>query len=62
MKINEASKMKLLGCKRIFFVYFEFKHGCENEFQDNNKKLCYSLKIGSPKIDLRADGTNNLKI
>ena len=35
---NQPSKMKFFGFKVFFFVNFDFKNGCENEFEDNNEK------------------------
>ena len=37
---NRASKMKFFGCQEIFFMNFDFKNGCKNEFKDNNEKSC----------------------
>ena len=31
--------MKFFWCQGIFFRNFDFKNGCKNEFEDNNKKL-----------------------
>ena len=43
----------------IFFVHFDSKNGCENEFQDNNEKSCRWFKSRIlQKIDLRAVGTH----
>ena len=30
--------MKFFDVKEFFFVNFDFKNGCKNEFQDNNEK------------------------
>ena len=52
------SKMK------FFFVNFDFKNGCKNEFEDNKlllitKNHAVDSKIGFPlKIDLRTDWTH----
>ena len=29
---NQASKMKFFGAKEFFYIKFDFKNGCENEF------------------------------
>ena len=36
---NRASKMKFFWCQE-FFLIFDLKIGCKNEFQDFNEKLC----------------------
>ena len=52
---NRPSKMKFFWFEEIFFVYFDFKNGCENEFEDNNKKSCSRFENRVPlKIDFRA--------
>ena len=28
------------GAKEFFYVNFDFKNGCENEFKDENEKPC----------------------
>ena len=35
--------MKFLGVEE-FFVNFEFKNTCKNEFEDNNAKSCSRFK------------------
>ena len=30
--------MKFFSCQGIFFVNFDIKNGCKNEFEDNNEK------------------------
>ena len=35
---NQASKMKFFGFQGFFFITFNFKNGCKNEFKDNNEK------------------------
>ena len=37
---NRSSTMKFFQCQGIFFVNFDFKIGCKNEFQDKNEKSC----------------------
>ena len=37
---NRPSKMKFFCIKEYFFVNFDFKNGCKNEFEDNNEKSC----------------------
>ena len=36
--------MIFLDAKEFFFVNFDLKNGCENEFEDNNEKSCSRLK------------------
>ena len=56
---NRPSKMKFFWCQGIFFVNFDFKNGCKNEFEDNNEKSCSRFKNRVPlKIDFRADWTH----
>ena len=52
--------MKFFCCQGIFFVNFDFKNGCKNEFEDNNEISCSRFKIKAPplKMDFRADWTN----
>ena len=55
--------LERISCARqkraeIFFVNFDFKNGCKNEFQDNNEKSGSCFKNWVPqKIDFRAVGT-----
>ena len=35
---NRPSNMKFFGVKEFFFVNFDFKSGCKNEYEDNNEK------------------------
>ena len=56
---NRPSKMKFVGVKEFFFVNFDFKNGCKNEFEDNNEKSCSRFTNWVPlKIDFRADWTH----
>ena len=56
---NWPSKMKFFWCQGIFFVNFDFKNRCRNEFEDNNEKSCSRFINRLPlKIDFRADGTH----
>ena len=41
---NRPSKMKFFWCQRIFFVYYDFKNECKNEFEDNNEESCSWFK------------------
>ena len=51
--------MKFFWCQEFFFVNFDFRNDCKNEFQDNNENYTADLKRGSPlKIDLKAVGTS----
>ena len=55
---NGRSKMKFL-VSRNFFVYFDFKNGCKNEFEDNNEKSCSRFENRVPlKIDFSVDWTH----
>ena len=48
--------MKFFWCQGIFFVNFDFKNGCKNEFEVNNEKSESRFKNRVPlKIDFRAD-------
>ena len=52
--------MKFFRCQEIsFFVNFDFKNECKNEFQDNNEKSCSGFKK-SVRLnnDFRADWTH----
>ena len=52
-------KWKFFGVRDFFFVNFDFKNGCKNEFDDNNEKSCSRFKNRVPlKIDFRADWTH----
>ena len=54
-----SKKILFSGVKEFFFVYYDFKNGCKNEFEDNNEKSCSWFKNKVPqKIDFRADGTH----
>ena len=51
--------MKFFGMKDFFFVNFDFKNGCKNEFEDNNEKSCRRFKNRVPlKIDFKAEWTH----
>ena len=48
-------KWNFFGLKEIFFMTFDLKNGCKNEFEDNNEKLySWSRNRVSHKIDLKA--------
>ena len=52
-------KWNFFGVKEFFFVNFDFKNECKNEFEDNNEKSCRWFDNKVPqKIDFRADGTH----
>ena len=54
MKI-ELRKWNFFGVKEFFFMNFDFKNGCKNEFKDNSEKSCsWSSKRVSHKIDFKA--------
>ena len=40
----DLRKRTFFGVKEFFFVNFDFKNGCENEFEDNNEKSCRRFK------------------
>ena len=51
---NRPSKMKFF-CVKEFFMKFDFRNRCKNEFQNNNEKSrSWSLKRASRKIDFEA--------
>ena len=50
--------MKFFVVKEFFFVNFDLKNGCKNEFEDNNEKSCSRIKKGPLEIDFRADWTH----
>ena len=33
-------KLNFFGAKEFFYIIFDFKNGCKNEFKDNNEKSC----------------------
>ena len=33
-------KLNLFRAKDFFYMIFDFKNGCKNEFNDNNEKSC----------------------
>ena len=41
---NRPSKMNFFGVKEFFFVNFDFKNECKNEFKNNNEKSCSRFK------------------
>ena len=55
-----ASKMKFFLCQEIFYVNFDFKNGCKNEFKDNiEKSRSWSRNRVSRKIDFKAQWLRN---
>ena len=51
--------MKRFWCQGFFFINFDFKNECKNEFQDDDEKSVTYSKIGSIiKIDFKAVGTH----
>ena len=57
---NWPSKIKFFRCQGIFFVNFDFKNECKNEFEDNNEKSCSRFKNRVPlKIALEPEETEN---
>ena len=40
--------MKFFWCQEIFYVNFDFKNGCQNDFEDNNEKSCSRFKNRVP--------------
>ena len=37
---KSAFENEIVLAAKIFFVNFDFRNGCEDEFQDNNEKSC----------------------
>ena len=59
MKIG-LQKWNFFGVKEFFFMNFDFKNGCKNEFKDNNEKSCsWSRNRVSHKIDFKAQWPRN---
>ena len=47
-------------CEGIFYMNFDFKNGCKNEYKDNNEKSCsWSRNTVSHKIDFKAQWLRN---
>ena len=46
---NRPSKRKFFGVKE-FFVNFDYKNGCKNEFEDNKEKSCSRFKNRVPPL------------
>ena len=56
---NRPLKMKCFCVKEFFFVNFDYKNGCKNEFEDNNEKSCSRFKNRALlKIDFIPDWTH----
>ena len=54
MKID-LRKWIFFGVKEFFFINFDFRNGCKNQFKDNNEKSCrWSRNRVSYKIDFKA--------
>ena len=52
--------MNFFGAKEFFYINFDFKNGCKNDFKDNNKKSCRSSRNRvSQKIDFKAQWLRN---
>ena len=52
--------MKFFGAKEFFYMIFDFKNDCRNEFKDNNKKSCsWSRNRVSHKIDFKVQWMRN---
>ena len=51
-------KWNFFGVEEFFFVYYDFKNGWKNKFDDNNKNHAADSKKGPPKIVLITDGTH----
>ena len=48
-------KWNFFWCQVIFFMNYDFKNGCRNEFKDNNEKSwSWSENSVAHKIDLKA--------
>ena len=50
----EIWKWNFFGAKEFFYMIFDLKNGCKNEFKDNNEKSCsWSRNRVSRKIDFK---------
>ena len=46
---------EIFGCQGIFYINFDYKNGCKNEFKKFNVKSCsWSRKSFYHKIDFKA--------
>ena len=53
-------KWNFFGVTELFFIIYDFKNGCKNEFKNNNEKSCsWSRYRVSHKIDFKAVLTRN---
>ena len=53
-------KWNFFGAKEFFYMIFDFKNGCKNEFKDNNEKSCkWARKRVSRKIDFKVQWLRN---
>ena len=53
-------KWNFFDAKEFFYMIFDFKNGCKNEFKDNNEKSCsWSRKRVSRKIDFKVQWLRN---
>ena len=46
--VNKNRPLNFFGVKEFFFVNFDFKYGCKNEFEDNKEKSCSRFKNRFP--------------
>ena len=53
--VDVSLSWNFFGVKEFFFMNFDFKNRCKNEFKDNNEKSCsWSRNRVSHKIDFKA--------
>ena len=56
----ELRKSNFSGAKKFFYIIFDFKNGCKNEFKDNNEKsYSRSRNRVSRKIDFKVQWLRN---
>ena len=55
-----ALKNDIFGVKKFFYMHYDLKNGCKNEFQGHNEKSCSrSRNRVSHKIDFKVIWTRN---
>ena len=51
--------MKFFCAKEFFYMIFDFKIGCKNEFKDNNEKSCCATAMPTAwELNLSSFGAN----
>ena len=48
--IIRLRELNFFGAKEFFYMIFDFKNGCKNEFNDKNEKSCSWSRKFSKKI------------